>query len=137
MIWEREGLVLSDEPVDQDAEAIYALLTDTYWAKERTKDEVKKIIAHSLCFSLKDKGELIAFVRIISDYTKMSWVSDMIVREEYRGRQLGYWMMQKVMNHPELKGTQFALQTKDAHSFYEKLGFAQRSTLMSTSATYL
>lgn len=137
MTWERDGFILSDNVEDQDVQAICNLLRSTYWAGDRTFEQMQKVVRHSLCFSLTLEDELVGFVRIISDYTKMSWVSDMVVKEDFRGLQLGQWMMHRVMQHPDLKHTQFALQTKDAHSFYAKLGFARRTTLMSTSVAYL
>lgn len=137
MTWENEDLVLSDNKEDQDVSEILDLVTKTYWAGGRTKEQMEKVVTNSLCFSLRQGDELVGFVRVISDYTKMSWVSDMVVAEKCRGKGLGYWMMKMVMSHPELRGTQFALQTKDAQTFYSKLGFSERPSLMSTSVTYL
>ena len=98
---------------------------------------MKKILAHSHCFSLFDNDVQIGFVRVVTDYSAASWISDMVINPSYRGQQLGQWMLRCVMDHPELKHTQFSLQTEDAHGFYEKLGFKQRPSLMSTPSSYL
>ena len=137
MIWEKGDYWLSDNKEDQDIEAVYALLRTSYWAANRSREVIELVMSHSLCFSLRKGEKYIGFVRVVSDYGSTSWVSDMIVDPGYRGEGLGRWMMEQVMNHPKIKHTQFALQTKDAHSFYEKLGFAQRPVLMSTSSSYL
>ncbi|MEM8483902.1 MAG: GNAT family N-acetyltransferase [Bacteroidota bacterium] len=137
MQWEYNSYVLYDEKDRVDITALHALLRQTYWAGSRSREKVEKLVANSTCFSLYNGKELIAFVRVVSDFASTSWVADMVVKSAYRGEGLGQWMMEQVLAHPELSHTQFALQTKDAHSFYEKLGFAQRPTLMSTAVTYL
>ena len=137
MIWTKDQYTLSDKVEDQDAEQIYALLDATYWGVNRSLQKVERFIAHSLCFSLFEHDKLVGFVRVVSDYATISWVADMVIAECCRGKSLGSWMMQCVMAHPLLKQTQFALQTKDAHTFYDKLGFKQRPMLMSTDVSYL
>lgn len=48
---------------------IHQFLTKAYWAKGRTVDEVKKTIAHSLCFGVYLKGQQIGFARVATDFT--------------------------------------------------------------------
>jgi GNAT superfamily N-acetyltransferase len=46
------------------------------------------------------------------------------VLEEYRGKGLANWLMEKIISHPDLHGLRrIALATRDAHAFYEKFGF--------------
>lgn len=137
MQWENKGYILYDEKERVDIAALHALLRQTYWAGSRSRDKVEMLVANSTCFSLYNKEELIGFVRVVSDFASTSWVADMVVKSTYRGQGLGQWMMACVLTHPDLVNTQFALQTKDAHSFYEKLGFACRPVLMSTAVSYL
>lgn len=137
MQWENNGYVLYDEKSRVDIAALHTLLRQTYWAGSRSREKVEKLVANSTCFSLYNEQELVAFVRVVSDFVSTSWVADMVVKSTYRGQGLGRWMMARVLAHPDLVNTQFALQTKDAHSFYEKLGFARRSVLMSTAVSYL
>ena len=80
---------------------------------------------------------MVGFVRVISDYSSLAWIADMFVDAPHRGKGIGGWMLDCLMEHPQLMGCQFVLQTKDAHTFYEKRGFEQRETLMSTSVPYL
>ncbi len=137
MKWEFKTYTLYDERTRVDIAQLHTLLQQTYWAKRRSRENMEKLVANSMCFSLYDATELIAFVRVVSDFASTTWVSDMVVKSTHRGQGLGQWMMERVMGHPELSHTQFSLQTKDAHTFYEKLGFAQRPTLMSTAVSYL
>jgi len=137
MTWTRNTFAFSDELDQQQPDQIYALLQTTYWATNRPLDVVEKLIAHSHCFSLRDGSNLIGFVRAITDYTTTTWIADMVIADGYKGQRLGQWMLECVMSHPRLQSTQFALQTKDAHSFYTKMGFEQRDSLMSTAVAYL
>ena len=137
MIWNKDEFKLYDEKDVVDIQQTHALLLQTYWASNRPLEKVETLIEHSTCFSVFRGDEQVGFVRVVSDFASTSWVADMVVKNGYQGRGLGYWMMECVMSHPKFSHTQFALQTKDAHSFYEKLGFAKRETLMSTSVTYL
>lgn len=137
MIWTRDEYQLYDERDVVDIDQVYALLQQTYWAGNRPREKMEKLIAHTTCFSLFRGDELVAFVRVLSDFAAVSWVADMVVKDAYRGLGLGGWMMECVVSHPDFAQTQFILQTKDAHSFYEKLGFERRDSLMSTSVSYL
>lgn len=137
MKWTRHPFTLSDDQSKIDVDRVYALLGTTYWSASRSREVVEQCIDHSLCFGLFDGERQIGFVRVISDYTTTSWVSDMVVDGDYRGQGLGRWMMQCVMDHPRLQDTQFVLQTRDAHAFYARLGFEQRPSMMSTSVSYL
>lgn len=137
MDWKKENVVLTDDTAKVDLQKTYLLLSDTYWAAARPLHIVEKMIKESMCFSLHTDSTQVGFVRIITDFSVISWVADFVLSVECRGRKLGAWMMQCVMEHPELNGTQFVLQTKDAHGLYEKLGFSKSESLMSTPVSYL
>jgi GNAT superfamily N-acetyltransferase len=61
-----------------------------------------------------------------------SWVADLVVESSYRGGGLGKWMMSCIAGHPAIRHTQMVLQTRDAHTLYEKYGFQRNPALMST-----
>ncbi len=137
MTWQKDEFTLYDERDVVDLDQLEALLRKTYWAKNRSREKLESVVLNSTCFSLFRGDEMAGFVRVISDFTVTSWISDMVIAEPYKGRGLGSWVMQCVMAHPKLASTQFSLQTSDAHAFYEKLGFARRDMLMSTQLNYL
>lgn len=44
--------------------------------------------------------------------------------EAYRGQGLGTWLVETVVQHPDLQGLRrFVLVTRDAHGLYRKYGF--------------
>jgi ribosomal protein S18 acetylase RimI-like enzyme len=90
------------------------------------------MVAHSLCFSLFHSGMQVGFARAVTDYTVFSWIADLVIAPEHRGRGVGSWMMDCPRSHPALRPTQMVLQTRDANGLYEKLGFTRSPALMST-----
>jgi GNAT superfamily N-acetyltransferase len=50
-------------------------------------------------------------------------LADVFVLDPHRGRGLGVWLVQTVLEHPELRGIRMVLGTVDAHGLYERFGF--------------
>jgi GNAT superfamily N-acetyltransferase len=123
MEWQRDGFLISDDPKRVNPETVAALLSKTYWGHKRPRPVVEKLIPKSLCFSLSRDGKQIGFARVVTDYTVFSWISDLVIEDPYRGKGLGRWFLECILNHPAIKGTQFALQTTHAHDLYKKYGF--------------
>ncbi|MEM7314093.1 MAG: GNAT family N-acetyltransferase [Planctomycetota bacterium] len=137
MHWTRDEFRITNQPPTASVESTYRLLQTTYWAHVRPIDVVEKLLQNSLCFFLLRDEKQIGFGRVITDYTTTSWVADVIIVSEFQGQGLGSWMMQCMLEHSDIKQTQFVLQTGTAHDFYERLGFAKSENLMSTGADYL
>lgn len=138
MQWTQSEFTLTDESPANSLEATYQLLSQTYWAQNRPREKVEGILANALCVYLLDGNQRqIGFARVISDYVTTSWLADVVVDSAHRGQGLGGWVVTCLMAHPQVKGTQFILQTKDAQGFYTPFGFAPNSALMSTSVDYL
>jgi GNAT superfamily N-acetyltransferase len=65
---------------------------------------------------------------VVTDRTTYAWLGDVFVLEDHRGRGLGVWLVQCVLEHPELKGLRrWALATADAHELYARFGFRPTS----------
>lgn len=123
----RDGFTVSDDPARLDVAAIHAYLTQSYWAKGIPRDVVERSIRGSLCFGLySGDGAQIGFARVITDRAAFAYVCDVYVLEEYRGHGLGVWLMECVLDHPDLRGLRrWLLTTQDAHGLYEKVGFVR------------
>lgn len=137
MNWNNGHLILTDSSDRINIQRVYELLRETYWGVRRPLEAVDKMVKHSLCFSLFDNDIQIGFGRAVTDYTVFSWIADIVIDPAYRGRGLGKWMMACILDHPELRKTQFVLQTRDAHTLYERYGFSRNSALMSTTVAGL
>lgn len=100
------------------------LSNESYWAKNIPVDIVKKSIDGSVCFGLYDAETQIGFARVITDNATFGYLADVFILQQYRGQGLGKWMMQVIMEHPELQGfRRWMLATRDAHGLYAQFGF--------------
>lgn len=121
---ERGTFQVSTDPARLDLDAIHAYLTASYWAEGIPREVVARSLDGSLAFGLYDADRQIGLARVITDRATFAYLCDVYVLEEYRGRQLGGWLMECVMAHPDLQGLRrFMLATRDAHALYAKFGF--------------
>jgi len=124
MEWRKDDYTISCDPALLDMDVIYEFLTQrSYWAMDRPRAVLEKSIANSLCFGLYLGDKQVGFARAVSDFATVFWLADVFVLEEYRGQGLGVWLVECVINHPELQGVRGILATRDAHGLYEKFGF--------------
>lgn len=129
MIWEKDIFKISTEKKQVNIETLHDMLSRSYWAKDRSREDVEKSLANSLCFSLLKHEELIGFARILTDAMAYAIILDMVIREDFRGQGLGKWLMQCICDHPEVAPLRQVLWTVDADNFYRKGGFEEMSKL--------
>lgn len=126
-----DGFIISTDKSLLDTEVIHNFLSnESYWVKGIPKELVEASIENSiLCYGVYDSNpnngnaKQVGFARVVSDLVRFSWLADVFILPEYRGRGLSKWLMSVITEHPKLKGTSFLLATKDAHSLYEQYGF--------------
>ena len=130
MMWTRDQFSIVDDPAQLDVAVVSRLLGETYWGQWRSREIVERLIRHSLCFSLLSAQKQIGFARVVSDYTVFSWLSNLVIADEFRDRGLGQWMLDCILKHPDIEQTQFVLQTRSACGLYERFGFEASEKLM-------
>jgi GNAT superfamily N-acetyltransferase len=111
-----------------DVDAIYAYLSQSYWAAGRPREVIVKSLAHSLNFGLYHQEQMrqqqVGLVRVITDYATFAYVCDVYVLEAHRKQGLSKWLMSCVKAHPDLQGIRrWLLVTRDAHGLYAQFGF--------------
>jgi len=106
-------------------EAIHQFLSEeSYWANNRTREQTETAIKNSLPFGVYKGENQIGFARVVTDYATFAYLGDVYILETFRGQGLSKWLMETIVNHPELQGfRRWVLATKDAHTLYEKFGF--------------
>lgn len=122
MLLEKKSLVISTDKNRMDAHAIHAFISGTYWGKNRSLNQVKKVIEHSLCFGIFDAEKQIGFARAVSDYTFFTYIFDVVIAAEYQNQGLGKWLCQTLLMDPRIRETTLVLASKELE-FYKKLGF--------------
>ena len=130
MEWKRENFRIVDDPTVVDIPVVSQLLAETHWGHRRPRAIIEKLVHNSLCFSLFSEHEQIGFARVATDFTVFSWLSDLVIVDEYRNQGLGKWMVDCILKHPSISQTQFVLQTSDAYELYERFGFETSEKLM-------
>jgi GNAT superfamily N-acetyltransferase len=126
MEWRRDdGYTISTDPGRVDREAVWEFLRTSYWSPGIEFHMVSRGIDNSLVFGLLDPGGAQAgFARAVTDGTRFAWLADVFILEAHRGRGLGVWLVQTVVNHPDLVRARIMLGTADAHGLYARFGFA-------------
>ena len=122
----REGYVMTTEPGRVDIARVHAWLSQqSYWAKGRERALVERSVAGSRPYSVYTKDEQAAFARVVTDGATFAWICDVFVDEQHRGRGLGTWLVDSIVEDLAAGGVQrFVLATKDAHEVYRRCGFA-------------
>jgi GNAT superfamily N-acetyltransferase len=124
--WRRDGFVISTDPAATDLDQVCNFLATTYWAKGLPRHVVEGSIRAALVYNLIDEanGRQAGFARVVSDLTRFAWLSDVFVLEAYRGKGLGGWLVQTVLDDSRLALVgRFLLATADAHRLYRRLGW--------------
>jgi len=116
---------INTDKSELDITAIHHFLsTQSYWAKGRSLDTVKKSIENSLCFGIYHEKKQVGFARVVSDYAIFAWIMDVFILPEFRGQGLGKELMQAITSHEKLQNLQrWGLGTEDAHGLYAQFGF--------------
>jgi len=120
----KDNLTISTDPQRLDLEAVCGFMARSYWAQNRTRPTIERALRNSLVFGAYEESCMVAMARIVTDYATFAWLCDVFVREEYRGRGIGKWLMESILAHPELQGLRrWLLATRDAHGLYSQYGY--------------
>ena len=118
---------ISSDPGMLDREFIVRSLQSTYWAGDRSRDDILKSLDASICFGAyqANSRQQVGIARVISDQATFSWLCDVFVDPAHRNLGLGKQMISHLLADPRLVKTRMHLATNDAHGLYERFGFAR------------
>src|SRR5258708_21922770 len=125
----RGDYFISTERSLLDLDVIHDFLSQWYWAEGIPRAVVARSLQHSLCFGLYGQppgacAKQVGFAGVISDFATFAYLGDVFILPEHRGRGLGKWLMESILQHPELQGLRrWSLVTRDAHRLYSEFGF--------------
>jgi ribosomal protein S18 acetylase RimI-like enzyme len=119
------GFELDDDRERVDVDAVHEFLTNhAYWARGRSRELVERLIREaSRVVGLYHEGRQVGFTRTFSDGASVTYLADVYVLPEYRGRGLGVELVHETVEAGPYKDTRWLLHTADAHALYEKFGF--------------
>lgn len=120
----RDNFLISTDPARLDVDAIVDMLTHAYWAQRRPRERTERALQNSLVFGVYDSKRQIGLARVVTDYAIFAYLCDVFIHEDYRAHGLGKWLMQTIMEHPDLRSMRrWTLATSDAHGLYRQYGF--------------
>jgi GNAT superfamily N-acetyltransferase len=121
----RGGYVISDDPARLDRGLIHRFLSEeSYWAPGIPREVLDRALDNSMCFGVYLGEEQVAFARVVTDRATFGYLADVFVVGAHRGRGLAQWLVETVLEHPDLQRLrQFILGTWDAHGLYERFGW--------------
>jgi GNAT superfamily N-acetyltransferase len=111
------------------ADQLRALYRGAWWAADRTVPDIERMLAHSdLVVGLVEDGRLHAFARVLTDFTYLALVLDVVAAAPARGTGLGARLMDAVVDHPTLAGVRSIelVCQPDLVDFYARWGFTDR-----------
>jgi GNAT superfamily N-acetyltransferase len=122
-----DGLELDDDKARIDRAEVHGFLSEvSYWAKGRPRETQDRLIdTAARVVGLYDGERQIGFCRAASDGASFVYLADVYVLEAYRGRGLGEELVREMVEGGELARARWLLHTKDMHSLYRKVGFAE------------
>lgn len=119
-------ITVSTDKSRLDVEFIHRFLTEIYWAKGRTIEEVQTTIDHSYCFGIYLDQVQIGFARIVTDFAVFAYLMDVFIDESQRGNGYSSILIENIMDDPKLRNISiWRLATSDAHFLYRKFGFTE------------
>jgi GNAT superfamily N-acetyltransferase len=122
--WRKGEYLLSTDKSKIEIEIVHRFLAQSYWAESIPLEVVEKSIDNSLCFAIYRYQKLVGFARVVSDFATFAYLADVFILPEERGKGLSTWLMETIMDYPQLQGLRrFILATRDAHTLYERFGF--------------
>ncbi|NUM53388.1 MAG: GNAT family N-acetyltransferase [Candidatus Hydrogenedentes bacterium] len=128
MQWVNGAFAVDTDRNRIDFERVYAYLKTTYWAADRTYEEIRRAWEQSqLAFGVYASGLdglQVGCARVVTDTRTFGWLADVFVDPDFRGQGLGKFLVQCVVDHPDCRDIRlFMLGTRDAHGLYERYGW--------------
>jgi GNAT superfamily N-acetyltransferase len=122
-----DGYELDDDKARIDRESVHRYLSEeSYWARGRSREVADALVENAArVVGLYHEGRQVGFSRTHSDGHTMSYLADLYVLEEHRGRGLGVELVRFSVDEGPFAKTRWFLHTADAHDLYRRFGFGK------------
>jgi len=122
----RRNYLLSTDRRKLNYAFISSNLQQQYWSTDLSKAQIRKSIDNSCAYGLYHNNIQIGFAKVLTDYVRFAYLSDVFIIDEYKGKGLSIFMLKGILEDPKLKGVKkWMLATRDAHGLYKKFGFTE------------
>ncbi|RKY94942.1 MAG: N-acetyltransferase [Ignavibacteriae bacterium] len=115
---------ISDDKSRLDLKLIHQIISNSYWAKGRSFEEVKRSIDNSICYGIYIADKQVGFARVLTDFVTIAYLMDVFIIKEYRGQELSKKLLDEVLLDSRFENVKkWVLATADANTLYKKFGF--------------
>jgi len=123
----RDGYVMTLAADVVDVDRVHRWLSEeSYWAAGRSRTVVARSIDGSLPYSVFAGNDQVGFARVVTDGATFGWICDVFVDRDHRGRGLGTWLVDSIVEDMTARGIlRLLLATRDAHEVYRRSGFIE------------
>ena len=123
------GFEVDDDRGRIDVEAVHDFVSNhSYWAPGRPRDEQERLVREAQrVVGLYHDERQIGFARAVSDGASVTYLADVYVLPEYRGKGLGVELVREMVENGPYADKRWMLHTADAHALYAKFGFSPPS----------
>ena len=123
--WQRDDYLLSSDPQKLNIDWVHRQLAEkSYWAAGQTLETTERSLSASMTFGIYWQQQQVGFGRLITDYSRFAYLSDVMIDDAHRGKGLGGWFAATILTHPELHTIKrWMLATDDAHDVYRRAGW--------------
>ena len=103
---------------------------NTFWAKNRTINDLKKCLANSdVIISIWSDREIVGFGRALSDGVYRGVLWDIIIDKNHQGNGYGKLIVKNLLNSKKIKNTKkIYLMTTNKKLFYSQIDFKEVTT---------
>jgi len=100
---------------------------NTFWAKSRTINDLKKCLSNSdVVISLWVGKEIVGFGRALTDGVYRGVLWDVVIDQNYQGKGLGTIIIKNLLSSKEIKNTKkLYLMTTNKKLFYSQFNFKE------------
>jgi len=125
-----DGFQLDDDRDRVDVPELHRFLsTEAYWALGRTRETVERLVREAARVVGLYRGDgLVGFARVVSDGVSITYLADVYVLSEFRGRGLGAELVREAVENGPHAGQRWMLHTTNAHGLYARFGFGSPSS---------
>ncbi len=123
-----EHLIITSDKNKLDLEYITEFISHSYWAKDRSLENMHTCVDNSLNFGVFLDEQQIGYARVVTDYFQFAYLMDVFIDEKYRGKGYSKVLMKHILECDSLKDVKvWRLATADAHELYKQFGFTELS----------
>src|SRR5688500_14224623 len=97
-------MIIFSDRKDIDPAQLVALYRQAPWANTRSIADADEMLTHTdVAITAWDGSRLVGFGRVLTDFVYRASIWDIIVDTTYQGQDIGTQIIQRILEHPDLK----------------------------------